>query len=153
MRDGEVSRERDPDAVYMAFIDGHGMYWPDRGFEVEISEGHGKSDLRLASERLSYLKELDREILLVISLICWSKQVADVFLDGVVKHVFPQDDFEIDAYGVEFKHRTSSVELYFEETWPPNDKRIEDRLSVPTDCGTKQHSVFHPRHPARIHSD
>ncbi len=112
MRDGEVSRERDTDAVYLPFVDGHGMYWPGRKFEVEISEGYGKSGSRPASERLSYLKELDRKILLVISLICWSKQVADVFLDGGLKYVYPQDDFEIDAYAVEFEHRTKSLELY-----------------------------------------
>ena len=80
MRDGEVSRERDPDAVYMAFIDGHGMYWLGRDHPVEISEGWENKLYRPASERLSYLKELDRDILLVIGPSCWSKQVAKVFL-------------------------------------------------------------------------
>ena len=157
MRDGEVSRERDTDAVYLPFVDGHARsanWWvltPAK--ESEISEGHGESDFRPTRERLAYLEELDREILLVILPICWSKEAADVLLDGVVKHVFPQDNFPLGAYDMEFKHKMESLVLYFEKAWPSNDTRIEDRLSVPTDCGTKYHSGFHPSHPARIHSD
>ena len=145
MRDGEVSRERDPDAKYLIFFDGHGKIWTpskedeDPSYESEISEGFEETDFRPTTERLAYLKELDREILLIVIPICWSYEAARVLLsDDVVKHVYPQDDFTIhDDYAVEFKHRMSSLELYFEKAWPPNDKRIEDRLSVTTDCGTK----------------
>lgn len=93
MRDGEVNRERDPDIAYVVFIDGHGQL-PDHD-PVEISEGYGDSGHRPASERLSYLKELDRDILLVIGPICFSKQVADIFLNGCVKFFWPQDSFTI----------------------------------------------------------
>ncbi|MAJ18253.1 MAG: hypothetical protein CMA06_00235 [Euryarchaeota archaeon] len=107
MRDGEVNRERDPDVAYVVFIDGHAQLpYHD---PVEISEGYQDNGYRPASERLSYLKELDRDILLVIGPICFSEQVADVFLDGGVKSFFPQDVFEIDNGAVEFDHRMSSL--------------------------------------------
>ena len=111
MRDGEVNRERDPDVAYVVFINGHGQL-PYHS-PVEISEGWEDEPYRYrpASERLSYLKELERDILLVIDPSCWSKQVADVFLDGVVKHFFPQDDRRIDDGGIEFEERMRSLDM------------------------------------------
>ena len=125
MRDGEVSRERDPDAKYLIFFDGHGKSWvpskedEDPSYESEISEGFEETDFHPTTVRLAYLKELDREILLIVIPICWSYEAARVLLsDGVVKYIFPQDDFTIhDDYAVEFEHRMKCAERHVRMAW------------------------------------